>query len=77
MLIVFGIAFLMFAMNMYIKDVFSLQKKQGWSVYAQHSYILLPKLLPTFILNCAFYGILFALVFAFLASECPSTWLTY
>ena len=67
-IIFYGVACLLFALNIYLKDKTSLSLKKGWQEYKESSYVLLPKLLPTLYLNLAFYSVLFLLLASFLWS---------
>ena len=67
----YGIACPVFALNIYLKDKLSYEKKTGWEEYKKQSYILLPKLFPTFALNFVFYSIISILVINFLLKEVP------
>jgi steroid 5-alpha reductase family enzyme len=58
---------LLFSINMYLKDRFSYQKKEGWATYKEESYILFPKVFPSLILNTALYGVIL-LVIVYIAS---------
>lgn len=60
-----------FTFNIYIKEVASYRKKEGWNEYSKQSYILLPKLLPTAPLNLALYAIVFIPTLYFLSLEIP------
>ena len=72
-MVVGGLQQLLFWTNMYLKDKTSLEKKEGWDKYSKQSYILLPKLLPTWPLNIVLYGIVLALIINFLRMEHPAT----
>lgn len=61
--IIFSIWTVLFTINMYLKDEMSYKHKEGWEVYKNNSYMLLPKLLPTNILNYAFYATVTAAVY--------------
>lgn len=65
----------LFALNIYVKEECSFKKKEGWEEYSRQSYILLPKIFPTFLLNFAFYSILSLALVRFLAQESPPTFL--
>ena len=56
-LIVFYAWIVLFSIRIWQKEI-SLRKKKGYSKYCQHSYILLPKIFSTFLLNSTFYVIL-------------------
>lgn len=72
-IIVHGVACcLAFAMNIYLKDKLSYQRKKGWEEYKEKSYILLPKLLPTLPLNFVLYSIIGIALWTFLARESPA-----
>jgi hypothetical protein len=70
---VHGLACLVFALNVYLKDKLSYERKKGWEDYKKKSYILLPKLLPTLPLNIVLYSIIAIAVWFFFARESPST----
>ena len=44
-----------FVINMYLKDEYSYRFKQGWEEYKQKSYIMLPKIFKSDIINLAVY----------------------
>ena len=52
---------------MYLKDQLSYQKKEGWATYKEESYMLFPKVFPSFVLNVAMYGVIL-LVIVYIAS---------
>jgi hypothetical protein len=70
-IVFYGIACLLFALNMYLKDKLSYEKKKGWEEYKKQSYILLPKIFSTFVLNFVFYSIGIMLIVNFLLKEVP------
>ena len=75
--IFYGLACVFFALNIYLKDKLSYEKKKGWEEYRKQSYILLPKIFPTFAVNFVFYASASMSLFYFLASESPSTFKDY
>jgi hypothetical protein len=71
----YGLGGLLFAINIYLKDKLSYEKKAGWEQYSRDSYILLPKIFATFLLNAVFYLCLLIALVYFLAQETPETFL--
>lgn len=67
-LIFYGLGGFLFTLNMYIKEEMSYKKKEGWEEYKKQSYILLPKILSTDILNFVLYLSLMIGIIYFLAS---------
>lgn len=53
--IVMSIWMTLFAINMYLKDELSYKNKAGWEEYKRNSYILLPKIFKSDIINLAIY----------------------
>ena len=53
---------LLFSINMYLKDKLSYEKKEGWNEYKKNSYIVLPKIFPSLILNTAIYTIIVLII---------------
>jgi len=47
-----------FHMNMYLKEKLSYEKKEGWDTYKKNSYMLLPKIFGSDLLNIVIYWIL-------------------
>lgn len=70
---VHGLACLFFAVNVYLKDILSYQHKKGWEEYRAKSYILLPKILPTLMLNIALYAAIAIALWGFFSQETPNT----
>jgi hypothetical protein len=65
-MIFYGLAGLLFALNMYLKDKTSYELKKGWEQYRQQSYILLPKIFPSFLGNFILYGAILTAIVVFL-----------
>lgn len=57
--------------NMYLKDETSYALKQGWQQYRQDSYMLLPKVFRSGVLNFALYGCGLLALGYFLQGEAP------
>ncbi len=70
-IVVHGLACTVFALNIYLKDKLSYEKKKGWEEYRKQSYILLPKVLPSLPLNLVLYGVLGIILWTFFSSESP------
>lgn len=66
--IFYGLACSVFAMNIYLKEKLSYEKKKGWEKYQESSYIILPKVFSSFPLNLVFYSIITIVLFYFLSS---------
>ena len=64
----YGLACLLFALNIYLKETTSYKFKKGWEEYKQQSYILLFKFFSSNIMNALFYAILFTIIGRFLWS---------
>ena len=69
LIVVYGLACTVFALNIYLKDKLSYEKKKGWEDYRKRSYILLPKIFQTLPLNLVFYGILGIVLYSFFSME--------
>jgi len=67
----YGLACFLFAINIYLKDKLSYEKKRGWDAYSKQSYILLPKIFATLALNFAFYSVILIMMVYFLIKESP------
>jgi hypothetical protein len=63
---VYVLAFSLFALNIYLKDATSYRFKKGWQEYKEQSYILLPKLFSSGLVNLIFYAVLFTCLGVFL-----------
>jgi hypothetical protein len=74
-LIFYTLGGFLFAMNIYVKEKLSYEKKAGWEDYRKNSYILLPKIFSTLTLNVVFYLCAFIGMVYFLAQETPATFL--
>lgn len=59
----------LFALNIYIKEEMSYKKKEGWEEYKKQSYVFLPKLFSTDLLNFAFHASALIGVIYFFALE--------
>lgn len=68
-IVVHGLACTVFALNIYLKDKLSYEKKKGWEEYRKKSYILLPKVFQTLPLNLVFYGVLAIVFYSFFSTE--------
>ena len=64
----YGLACLLFALNIYLKDSTSYKYKKGWEQYKEQSYILLFKIFPSNLLNLIFYAAIFTFIGSFLWS---------
>lgn len=60
----------LFAINIYLKDELSYKKKAGWEEYKNNSYILLPKLFKSDIVNLAIYFGLVLIVYNYYQECC-------
>ena len=69
----YGLACMLFAMNIYLKDSTSYRFKKGWAEYKNQSYILLPKVFSSGWVNLFLYAVIFACMGVFLWQETPST----
>lgn len=72
-LIFYSLGGILFALNIYIKDEISFKRKLGWNEYKNNSYVLLPKIFQTYLLNFVFYACMFASLGYFLIQESPKT----
>jgi hypothetical protein len=65
----YGLGGLLFTLNIYVKEEMSYKKKKGWEEYSRQSYILLPKILSTDLLNFVLYSSVAIAIIYFLALE--------
>jgi hypothetical protein len=72
-IILYGLACLFFALNIYLKDRTSYRFKQGWEEYRQRSYVLFPKLFSSKWANLLLYVGLLSAVGWFVSLEQPPT----
>ena len=68
----YGLACMLFALNIYLKDSTSYRFKKGWEQYKKQSYILFPKIFSSGLVNIGFYAVIFACIGVFLWQETPS-----